>query len=359
MQYLWQFYLLIAVIFLQGLFVGFSSKNGKTIFIWLCFFELAFIAGFRAWHIGNDTQSYIHAFILSGSYSELFKTHMEAGYLLYNRLLSFFTADPQMLLLTTSVFIIGTWLRTLYKYSIALTFSMVLFVILGYDMTLTMIRQEIAMCIVFLSIPFIIRRQLIPFLLMVVLASSFHSSAVFAVGLYLLYPLDFKVKYVLIALLVALGIFFFLAPILDEIFRITGRYESYMGRRLLGEETKLASLAKTTVQFAITGFCYISYKYVLPKREVKSLLNEKFLLWCSLVALCVQFVSIRGTVLERLVLYFSSFNFVSIPYFVHRYPKAVRMLVAVGLVGCFILYKSIIFVYRPEWNHVLPFEFCF
>ena len=132
-----------------------------------------------------------------------------------------------------------------------------------------------------------------------------------------------------------------------------------MGRRLLGEETKVASLAKTAVQFAITGFCYISYKYVLPKREVKSLLNEKFLLWCSLVALCVQFVSIRGTVLERLVLYFSSFNFVSIPYFVHRYPKAVRMLVAVGLVGCFILYKSIIFVYRPEWNHVLPFEFCF
>ena len=193
MQYLWQFYLLIAVIFLQGLLVGFSSKNGKTIFIWLCFFELTFIAGFRAWNIGNDTQSYVHAFMLSGSYSELFKTHMEAGYLLYNRVLSLFTSDPQMLLLTTSVFIIGIWLRTLYKYSIALTFSMVLFVILGYDMTLTMIRQEMAMCIIFLALPFVIRRQLIPFLLMVALAYSFHTSAVFAIGLYVLYPMEFKV----------------------------------------------------------------------------------------------------------------------------------------------------------------------
>ncbi len=360
MENLWQFILLIAIIIVQGLLINPKTKSTRVIFITMCFIELAFISGFRSWNIGNDTQAYINVFILSGSYPELLKSHMEVGYLIFNRFLHLFTSNPQVLLITTSIFIIGAWLKTFYKYSIALLFSVLLFVILEYSTTLTMIRQEIAIGIVLLSIPFIIRRQLFFFALMVILATSFHISAVFAIILYFLYNLSFNTKYVLIALTSTLVIFLFLVPILDIIINITGRYGSYKGNILLGEETRVASLVKTVVQFSITCFCYFSYRYIRPQTDKSCYqIKTSFLLWCSLFALCMQFISIRGTVMERLVLYYSFINFISIPFFVSYYPKRTQIFISVSMICCFILYKSIVFVYRPEWNYVLPFEFCF
>ena len=360
MQDLWQFFLLIGIVFLQGLFLIPMGKQGKVIFTCLCFAELTFLAGFREWNIGNDTQNYVHAFVLSIDYPQLLKSHMESGYLLYNRFLATFTTDPQMLLLTTSIFIIGTWLYTFHKYSVSVWLSVILFTILGFSTTLTMIRQEISTCIILLAVPFIIHRKFLFFLVAVWLASTVHSTAVLAVGLYFLYPLPFKMKYAFWITVASVVVLILLAPILDQIVSIFSRYQGYIGKRLLGEETKLASLVKTAVQGMILLFLLFSYKYILPKAEkIEPPLPLPFLLWCSLTAFSLQLISIRGTLLERLVLYFSAFNFISIPYFVKCYPKRVRLFVAGGLVCGLALYACVIFVYRPEWNHVLPFEFCF
>lgn len=360
MQYLWQFYLLIAVVFVQGVLLLRWGKFGKWAFAALCFAELAFLAGFRSWDIGNDTGRYVQTFVLSLHYPELLKSHMEAGYLWYNRFLAHFTSNPQMLLLTTSIFIVWAWTRFFYKYSVSLLMSMILFVALEFSTVLTMVRQEIAMCMIFLAVPFIIQRKFILFLLVVWLASTVHSSAVLALGLYFLYPLPFKMKYVSWVLVGTALAFVLLPLILDNVTSIMGRYDGYIGNRLLGEETKVASIVKFGIQSVVAGFLLFSYHYVFNKEDaLSSPVALPFLAWCSVVAACLQFLSIRGTVLERLVGYFSAFNFISIPYFVRCYPRKVRLWVIFGILCCFILYKSIVFVYRPEWNHVLPFEFCF
>ena len=360
MQYLWQYYLLITIVFVQGILLLRWGKAGKWIFAILCFVELAFIAGFRDWSIGNDTRNYVNTFILSIDYPQLLKSHMEIGYLWFNRFLATFTTNPQMLLITTSIFIIGVWVRFFYKYSVSFLISMLLFVALDYSATLTMIRQEIAMCMILLTIPFIIRRQFFLFLAVIILAVSVHHSSVLAIGLYFLYPLPFKIRHVSWVLMATLVVFIFLAPLLNEVISITGRYGGYMGNILMGEETKFASIVKLAIQAMTAGFLLVSYKFVLPKnKELHSQLPLSFLLWCSVVAFCLQFISIRGTVLERLVSYFAMFNYISIPYFVRCYPRNTRFWVICGLLFCFILYKSIVFVYRPEWNYVLPFEFCF
>ncbi|MBP5403849.1 MAG: EpsG family protein [Elusimicrobiaceae bacterium] len=360
MQYLWQYYLLITVIFVQGLLLLRWGKFGKWAFSVLCFVELTFLAGFRSWNIGNDTMRYVQMFILSLNFPELIKTHMEQGYLLYNRFLGIFTSNPQMLLLTSSVLAIGAWLNFIRKYSVSILLSTLLFVISNYGMILTMIRQEIAICIVLLAIPFIIKRQLFPFLFCCILASTFHTSAILAISLYFVYLIPFKIKYLLFILAGTLFAFIFLAPILNTTFDILGRYESYMGSRLLGEETKLASILKTLVQGSVAIFCYISYKYFYLSKKIKQgLISIDFLLWCCIFSACIQFISIRGTLLERLTLYFSIFNLISIPFFVRCYPKNIRIFIALGVVCTFIVINSVIFVYRPEWNHVLPFEFCF
>ena len=361
MTYLWQFYLLIIVILIQGISLLSTKKIGKVGFVIICFIELSFIAGFRSWNIGNDTNNYIQAFMLSTSFPELMKTHMEYGYLLYNRTLAHFTLNPQMLLITTSIFIIGSWLYTIYKYSSSILLSTLLFVILEFSTTLTMIRQEMAICIILLSFPLIIKRQFFPFLVVCFLASTMHSSAIIAIGIYFLYNLPFKRRYIMLAVCGTVLSFVFLAPIIEHIISIMGRYESYKGNILLGSEAKVASVMKTAIQLAIMTFCCLSYKYQYRflSNPLQSRIKVSFLLWCSVIAACLQFISIRGTVMERLVIYVSAFNFISIPYFVRTYWPSARIIIFMCLLICFIAYKSIVFVYRPEWNYVLPFEFCF
>lgn len=360
MEYIWQYYFLIILIFLQGLFFPLFRKNGMRSFSILCFLELFFIAGFRAWHIGTDTPNYIQAFILSINYPELMKTHMETGYLLFNRFLILFTTNPQILLISTSCFFMFVWLRTLYKYSTSFLFSTVLFVILEFSTTLTMIRQEIAICIVLLSLPFIIKRQFLPFIITCCLAACFHTSAVLAISLYFIYPLPIKLRYFYLIVFVSIISFFFLSPIIDQIIELTGHYGGYKERISSSEGIKTAIVYKTLFQFTITCFCVTSYYLFYSQvQTIKSSLKVSFLLWCSVLAFCAQFISIRGAGLDRVVLYFSSFNLVSIPLFVRCYPKQFRLLITITLVAVFILYRTIIFIYRPEWNAVLPFEFCF
>ncbi len=361
MQYLWQFYLLIGVIGLQGVCLLHRIRPSKVFFVFLCFLEFTFISGFRSWNIGNDTISYVNTFIASVQQVDLWKSHMEYGYLLFNQFLAVFTSNPQILLLVTSIFIIGSWLYSLYKYSNFIFLSVLLFTISAFGTTLTMIRQEMAMCIILLSLPFIIRRQFFSFIICWGIAVSFHTSAFVTMFLYFLYPLQFKFKYLVWIILGTILISIFLAPVLDQIIHITGRYSIYKtDGGLLGEELKLANIMNTLVQLMLTGFCYISYRYVYKSTfQNFSPLRLSFLLWCSVISLCLQCISIHAILLERLVLYFSMFNFISVPLFVRSFPQKIRIFITIGIVLCFTLYQSIVFVYRPEWNHVLPFEFCF
>lgn len=357
MENLWQFYLLILFILISGVFS--FDKNNKNIFILLCFLELTFIAGFRAWHIGNDTMPYISTFIETINNWNFLHTHMEKGYIFYNKLVSFFTLNPQGILVVNAFVITGSILLFIKRYSVYVLFSVLFFVILQFDSTMNIMRQYISVSIILFSMPFIIKRRLIPYIIFCVIATTFHYSAILAIPLYWLYTLEFKIQYLLMIIFITLISVTMLAPIIDKIIYFTGRYESYVGNILLGEEIKIASIVKAFVQLAITVFCYFSYKYVYPSNKLKSPVRVQFLLWTSIIAVCMQIISIRGTVMERLVVYYSIFNLISVAFFVSCYSKKSRLLVASAVLSCCIIYHSVIFVYRPDWNHILPFEFCF
>lgn len=353
MQYLWQFYLLLFVILVQGIILTFSKKIGKTVFLWLCFIELTFIAGFRAWDIGNDTLPYIRTFVRGGEGS-----YMEKGYLLYNQLLALFTSNPQILLLTNALLINRTICQFIKKYSSVVLFPILLFVLLFFGSTLNIMRQFLALSIILYALPFVIQRKFVPFAICCLLASSFHTSSLVALGLYWLYTLKFKWKYIILALVGTVLCAWLLAPILNKIIIATDRY-TYVANLLAEDSLKMASFFKLGIDISVFIFCYFSYRIYGNKFSVSAVLPPRFLLWCSFITCCLQIVSIRATTLDRIPIYFSIFSLISIPMFVHCYPKKARLLLAFFIFLCFVLYKSMVFVYRPEWNHILPFGFCF
>ena len=354
---LWQYYLLIIVVAVQGLF---CLKGNNKLFLFITFLELFFISGFRAWHIGNDTLHYVGVFISAFSY-DLSSSYMEKGYIVFNKILSSFTNNPQSILISTSFLIIGTLLFFIYKYSKFIFLSVLLFVILHFAGTLNIIRQYMAIIIVLLSFNFVVKREFFKFLCCCLIATTFHTSSIVALVWYFIYPLNIKIRNIITILVVTILIFIFIAPFLDQVFKILGRYDSYMGTILMGEETKIASIIKTLIDLVIFIFCFISYFYVYLKKKKKDIfiILPQFLLLSSLLALCIQFVSIRGVVLERVAMYFSFFNIISVPSFINCYSRNIKVLLIFIVFGLFVLYSSIIFIYRPGWNYVLPFQFCF
>ena len=357
-NYLWQYYLLIAVVSIQGLF---CLRNNNKIFLFITFLELFFISGFRNWNIGNDTLNYVHTFVATCSSFDLYNSHMEKGYLLFNKFVSLFTENSQAILIVTSFCILSVIFCFIYKYTKFVFLSTLLFVIFEFSGTLNIVRQEMSLIIVLLGFIFVIERKFLYFLSFCILAATFHKVAILTVVLYFIYPLNIKMKNIFIILISTILIFIFIAPIIEEITNVTGRYQSYIGSILMGEDLKTASILKTLINFFIFLFCFISYFFIYKQKEVNKnfILRPQFLLLSSLIALSIQFISIRGTVLERVTIYFSFFNLISIPAFISCYSKSIKILLTIAVIGLFILYKSIVFIYRPEWNHVLPFEFCF
>lgn len=355
---LWQYYLLIVIVAIQGLF---CLKNNNKIFLFITFLELFFVSGCRNWNIGNDTISYVHTFIASFSQIDLSYSHMEKGFLLFNKILSLFTENPQSILIVTSFCILSVIFCFIYKYSKFVFLSTLIFVILEFSGTLNIVRQEMSLIIILLGFVFVVERKILYFLIFCILAATFHKVAILALLLYFIYPLNIKMKNIFVILISAIFVFIFIAPIIEEVINVTGRYQSYVGNILMGEELKIASIVKTLISFLIFLFCFVSYFFIYKKNDNHNMfvIRPQFLLLSSMIALCIHFISIRGTVLERTAIYFSFFNIIAIPSFVNCYPKSIKLILSLFIIGLFVLYKSIVFVYRPEWNHVLPFEFCF
>lgn len=98
---------------------------------------------------------------------------------------------PQLYFLITSFIIYVLIIKTIKTYSVNRTISLMAFLALPflYFHSLTIIRQFIAISIIFYSFQDVSDRKLIPFLLKVAIASLFHFTALICIPIYFLFKL--------------------------------------------------------------------------------------------------------------------------------------------------------------------------
>lgn len=360
MEALQQYFLLIFFIFFQTLFI---KKLGKKPVLLLISFELWFLSAFRSWEIGNDTRTYVGTFsLINTSYWQVFyQSYMESGYILFNRFVSFFSNNPQAILIASSLVIISSRFLTFSRYSVFAGFTVLLFVISQFGNTLNIIRQELAFSLILFFIPLIIKRKFLPYLLICFLATSIHITAIVALPMYWLYILPWRKKYVISMLLVGCVFFILLGPLLDTFFNIFARYEGYVGTRFLGEEIKIGSIMRCIIAGLILifeGGTFLCYRKKCTE-FTGSPLRVDFLLYMVLFGFMLEFMSIRGTLFNRISLYYTFFSILSLPIFIQLHPRQTRALLYLITVGCFLIQGAMILWFRPEWNYWLPYKFCF
>lgn len=162
--------------------------------------QFILINGLRHYVVGIDTVVYYWNFrdvsvaLDYGSFIDAFTVHrFEPGYTLLVSLINLFTNNFNILLVISAALMYSLLARFVYKFSKNYFLSYYLFITLRlFDFTLNGLRQAIAMSIGLLAYEYAVERKPLKFFIIVVIAISFHYSAIILFPLYLL--VNFKIR---------------------------------------------------------------------------------------------------------------------------------------------------------------------
>lgn len=150
-------------------------------------------------YIGYLRQSRLYSYneILTGDIPGF---RMEVGYRLYTKIISDISISPLFFLLVTGFLLTLGYYKTIRKYSPYIIVSF-LFILTGpFFQSLFVLRQHLAMSIILLTYPYIIDRKIVPYILLFLLAYSFHQTAIIFFPIYFLYSIKKLTKIVFIYL---------------------------------------------------------------------------------------------------------------------------------------------------------------
>lgn len=147
---------------------------------------LTILSAFR-FEIGTDylyTYKPLFLNILNGS-STFMQPKTERGFFLLIKFIQLFTDNPQWIFIITSILFLGLIYYYIYEYSLDVPLS--IFILVGttlYFCSYNMVRQMLAFAIAFYAFRFIPRRKFIIYMLLIMLAGSFHYAALICLPLY-------------------------------------------------------------------------------------------------------------------------------------------------------------------------------
>lgn len=198
-----------------GFLVGYSLANTKEqrrsiYYASVVFLLIIFIA--QDFSVSIDIAEYMrqYAIIPTLSFGQMLTHKFEIGFVLLCRLLEAAFESDRVLLLAMGVLILLPFGRFYDRESSQPMVALMAFVALGmYMHAIIFWRQLAAMAILTFAIPYIRQRKLLPFLLILLAAMSFHKTAVVFLWIYLIYKIPIG-KWLLIGcagLAVVLGFF--------------------------------------------------------------------------------------------------------------------------------------------------------
>lgn len=347
MEYYFYLILLITFISLLGSFNS-NKHKGNLQAVIISFSLIILFQSIRKWTVGVDVVTYINFFnkLSSESLSDFSSVYssIETGFLVYNKLISLITSDIQVFLGIISATIFIPLGYVLYKNSRNLYLSIIALITLGiYNFTFSGIRQSIAIAIAFFSFEFIKKKKIWRFVLFVILASSFHSSALVFLPAYPLYHVKIKKKHFAWILLLISIIFIFKSFLLR--FIVTSVFEKYDNSDLLVE-------TGAYTMFFIMFFIYTLSVLSQRKKEFSIPLNaySNFML----VALIIQIAASESQIAMRAGYYYFIFITLLLPEMISVFniKKERNLIVFLTLTFCLLFY-----FYTTNSSALNPYHF--
>lgn len=350
--------------------IGLKKSNNVTPLNCL-FIALWCMLALKAETIGSDTMSYIRVFneavswnkIASGKFfEELFinKSRYETGYVVFNRVVAYFTENPQWIFVITATFFVLVCRKLICEKSTDMYLSIFLFIALRFFyFSMSGLRQAIAMYICVIAYKYIEMRRPIIFVLCVILAMQFHITAVI---FFLAYPLSFmKFNKLNCFLIIVCGAIVFLSfdVILTKVLGYVPEYYSHYTSTVRFKAGNIGNILVAIVQLIFLLLSAFS-AYGKEKKETSSAFDEpSFMKNMMLVSVLLSVVSIKATTLDRLYYYFWIFAIIYIPNVINGLLKKdnTKIIISFFVIVFTMTYNLTLLYYRPEWFNVTPYKF--
>lgn len=331
---MFEYWILFSFILLCFIFV--KRESPKT---WIIFYAIivceVLLGGLRGVSVGVDTNHYVAILqsIDSGSsFEHSFVTNRDPVFWnIYGYAYRFFQDY-------TPIFILHSFLNwalvssSIKKISTNCFLALLIYISFRYsDMHLSGMRQGIAMAFVIYSFKFILERKVWKYLLVILISTIFHKSALIALPLYWIFLFDIK-KIAPLYIFILIGIFFFARYLLyNNLFSLLLQNDTYdVYLTVNSEHGYLYYILYLTAFF----LCYMLY----DKEDSQS---GKLLL-LTFIGILLQSITLANPIFNRISIYYTvSFVFL-IPRVYssnsNRYGTQIPTLfVCVFLIGLYVL----------------------
>lgn len=282
--------LIIIVFFVTQSYKGKEASNNAGYFI--VSFILTLIAAIR-YDVGSDYSSYytmLNESILIG-----FERFEPLSLLIC--IVSIITGKPELFFIISSIIIYPLVFYAFKKYSVHPSLSLIIYVGLFYPISLSIVRQAIAVSICLFGYKYIIEKSFIKYTLCIIIAVLFHYSAFVALSIYPLLNW-IKLKNVILILAILLPV----SNILFSILHNLGLYSNYLDN--------LSDFTGGKLNMFIRIMIFVSFFLIIKYKGYTD--YEKRMLSVLLVGLVIPFI-LGPSMGERLGYYFFMYFCYAIP----------------------------------------------
>lgn len=346
------YFLLLAIIILGSIIF---KKNKKTYIVVICLL-LSLVSGFRHFTIGNDTAVYLrtHNAIVEKGLNVADTSRLEPGYIFLDFASTKVSNEFNFFLFIMALLTNMGIAFLIIKYSKNPMMSLLLFVLFRFFFDeMNIMRQFLSISIILCGVEYIKNRKLIKYLLIILLASTIHYSALFAFPIYFLYRRSFDKKTKAILLVITAIAFVSLNSILSTVTSKIGLYSGYVDAYY--DSNKLGSIISAIMSASIYIYSLIIFKKY--KKKASDELEYSFFLNISFICMLLNVCSIRISILSRLIDYYEIFIIVLLPNISMLIPKVKqRQLANLAIMTIGFAYFISVAMLRPNWNRVIPYK---
>lgn len=339
----------MALILVLGVITG-ATKNetGKRRFVLIACFVLFAVSAFRKYTVGMDTLQYWNAYLTPWAKNGWY----EGGFLFLIRALNDVSHNPQFLLIFTSAIMTACVGYAVYKIDCNPVLSLFLYVsLLTYATYINLMRQGLAAAIIVFALPWLMAEKRSRFVIAVLVASLFHSTAIVMLALV---PLAlFKPSKRVAACYVVAALFLAMSPRVIWAFVETNfdKYSTYSTSTWSGGNA-LAAPIMTVMDLLLL---LISHRFGLP--AVESVDEEKVLFHGAFLQVLLQFLACFVNIFQRLTTFTSIFLALYVAFCFRKVDSKLRFLITYFIYAITAVFFCVIMVFRPQWHGVVPFLF--
>lgn len=246
-------------------------------------------------------------------------------------------------------FTILLFMAAIYKQADSFGFSFFLFMAFGYYFqSFNTVRYYLALAIAVTAIPYVLRREWVKFVLLVILGAALHKSVLVVLPLYFLASLAWK-KWQLLLAAVFCSTFFFLQDFYLKV--VVFLYPTYEDTEYLEGGTSLVNIARCLAILVLSLICY--------KKSVRGNRRSQFYFYCNLGALAMYVCCSFLPIISRIGYYLTITHIFFLPTLLGGITnKKVKGLLTAGAVGAAILYFAMFILMKAgnDGLRILPYE---